>query len=151
MAASTESSLTEMSEEEDVVMHPPRPSAKKAYEYLHPLLEAFESTLSRLIIPSELRDEWGRTTADIKGKAVQKPYKVVILGRTADDYRHSGIWFEKQLRQTFSRRSGTTFLRGPPNISMIFPLQPCGNTFSMSSQGSVDTQNICHRIFLDVL
>ncbi|KAJ7724281.1 hypothetical protein B0H16DRAFT_1895589 [Mycena metata] len=70
--------------EDDVEMNaPPRPSAQK--QYLLPLLNAFEATLSSLTLPTELRDEWSRSTADMKGKAVQRPYKVAILGRT-------GMW-----------------------------------------------------------
>ncbi|KAJ7786657.1 hypothetical protein B0H16DRAFT_1491220 [Mycena metata] len=78
----TESSLTEMTEDDVEMNAPPRPSAQKAYEYLLPLLNAFEATLSSLTLPTELRDEWSRSTADMKGKAVQRPYKVAILGRT---------------------------------------------------------------------
>ncbi|KAJ7040286.1 hypothetical protein C8F04DRAFT_1254047 [Mycena alexandri] len=59
---STDSSLTDMSESEggDVEMEPPRPSAQKAYEYLLPLLDALEATLSEITLPPELRDDWNQ-------------------------------------------------------------------------------------------
>ncbi|KAJ7040285.1 hypothetical protein C8F04DRAFT_1254046 [Mycena alexandri] len=77
----TESSLTDLTEDDVEMNAPPlpRPSAQKAYEYLLPLLNAFEATLSSITLPTELRDEWKCSTADMKGKSVQKPYKELGL------------------------------------------------------------------------
>ncbi|KAK7063942.1 glycosyltransferase family 22 protein [Favolaschia claudopus] len=77
------SSLTDLSDE-DVEMTPPEPpvSAKRAYNFLLPLLEAFRNTTEGLTLPVELRNAWTDETTRLTDKAKQKPYKVAIVGKS---------------------------------------------------------------------
>ncbi|KAJ7897206.1 hypothetical protein B0H14DRAFT_2677325 [Mycena olivaceomarginata] len=80
---STESSLTEMSEDEDVENKPPRPiSAQDAYDQLGPLIQKFNAMVANITLPQELRDDWKAHTDSLMSKTVQRPYKVAIVGRT---------------------------------------------------------------------
>ncbi|KAJ7269398.1 Dynamin family-domain-containing protein [Mycena haematopus] len=78
-----ESSLTEMSEDEvETVKKPPPISAQKAYEYLVPLIQRFNATVEKIMLPKELREDWNNSTTSIASKAIQKSYKVAIAGKS---------------------------------------------------------------------
>ncbi|KAJ7175536.1 hypothetical protein C8R46DRAFT_1030581 [Mycena filopes] len=53
-----------------------------AYGYLGPLLDGLDAISSKTTLPSNLREDLGRTIENIKNKAFQRPYKLVMVGQT---------------------------------------------------------------------
>ncbi|KAJ6502659.1 hypothetical protein DFH09DRAFT_1202354 [Mycena vulgaris] len=80
--STTESSLTELDEDDVEMESLPAVSAQRAYDYILPLMDAFNAAIAPIPLSAERKDDWRESTQALRLKALQKPHKAAIVGKS---------------------------------------------------------------------